>query len=340
MWRVLDGPAVLLVRPDDHPSCSWAAGSATGVRAESHHLGWTSSGPTPRAGRRPSRHWTPRSARSGTGACCGTRTMRSCSRPRAGPCTRLWERRPVDDDFLVLSVGTGRCLRHTVVGPVPDAGSHHPRAPPGACCRPAPGCRRPGRGRTPQETVGVARALVAQACGWHSPRRTSHSRCCARRRARARLGVGRVPAPHPPAGRRRVPQPRGGPGARRRDQVSRRVAELTALSRGGPSRRAWVRPSRAPLRRRARRAQRPAGCSGCVPAAPGRPGGRGRTSSAWTPTGTAPGRGGCGGAAPSRDTPPGSPRRRGRRPRSGIVTPDAVSDRWAHRFAPRAGTPA
>ena len=147
----------------------------------------------------------------------------------AGPLTRLWERRPVDDDFLCLSVGTGTLPSSTtLVDPVLDAGrtTRELHRVPVAVPLPAVGVL--GLTGPRQETVGVARALVAQVCGWHSPQDVSlHVLCADASLGRDWAWTAYLPHTRPRAGgecRNLVGVLTAGG-----DQVRRRVAELTAL---------------------------------------------------------------------------------------------------------------
>ena len=250
------------------------------------------------------------------------------------PLSRLWERRRVDDDFLSLSVGTGTVASETTV----TDGARDPQ------CTPQDLHRTPvavplvsvgvlGIAGPREEALGVARALVAEVCGWHSPRDVSLELLCASAETgRDWTWVAHLPHTRP-----------GSTGGCRNlvgllrpdsDQVQRRVAELTTLVRTrstmrGIGRERWDGPRCVVLLDGAQRLRALPGVSGLLRDGPDAgvhflcldtegtrlpvecgavvqvsPGPRSRITLAVNDAGTVD-----------------------------DVVPDAVSDRWAHRFA-------
>ena len=131
------------------------------------------------------------------------------------PLSRLWERRRVDDDFLSLSVGTGTVASETTVT---DA-ARDPQCTPRDLHRvpvavPLASVGVLGIAGPREEALGVARALVAQVCGWHSPRDVSLELLCASAETgRDWTWVAHLPHTRPGSGRW-VPQPGRAPAPR------------------------------------------------------------------------------------------------------------------------------
>ncbi len=251
------------------------------------------------------------------------------------PLSRLWERRRVDDDFLSLSVGTGTVASETTVTDAArDPQSHAPGPAPGA------GGRTARLGRRPRHR----RAARGGARGGPSPGGPGLRLAQPARRVTG-AAVRRVPRPDVTGpGWRTCRTPDRGPtgGCRNlvgllrpdSDQVQRRVAELTALVRTrstmrGTGRERWDGPRCVVLLDGAQRLRAlpgvsrllrdgpdagvhflcldtegtrlPVECGAVVQVSPGP---RSRITLAVNGAGTVD-----------------------------DVVPDAVSDRWAHRFA-------
>ena len=194
-----------------------------------------------------------------------------------GPLTRLWERRPVDDDFLCLSVGTGTLPSSTtVIDPALDPGRTTRELHQVPVTVPLPavgvlglaGTARGGRSAWPEPSW--------PRCAAGTRRRTSHCACCAPTPSLGRDWAWTAYLPHtrPPvdgecrnlvglltAGRRPGPPP-----GRRADSAGRPADEAQQLGRGP-----WRGAHCVVL---LDGAQRLRAVAGCLPAASGRPGGR------------------------------------------------------------------
>ena len=145
------------------------------------------------------------------------------------PLTRLWERRRTDEDALLLRVGIGDLLSQVTV--VDPAREHRRTTPEVAAVPVGIALREVGvLGLTgPREAVtSLARGLVAQTCGWHSPRDVRLVVLAAdAERGRAWAWTAHLPHTRPSAAE--DCQALLGVLSTTGDQVRRRVAELAAL---------------------------------------------------------------------------------------------------------------
>ena len=92
------------------------------------------------------------------------------ARVATGPARRLWERRPPDDDFLILRLGVGRRLaRVELAGPCEDGGLAVPELAAAPVVVDLPRAGVIGLAGPAGETRAVARWLATQIAIWHTP---------------------------------------------------------------------------------------------------------------------------------------------------------------------------
>ncbi len=135
-----------------------------------------------------------------------SRPLRWSSSSSSNEVPRLWERRPADDDWFVLRLGTATQPSRIVRTGAPTG--EHPwrqRCPPSSTCD-AARCSASSEPAAP--ALAFARSLMAQPAAWHSPRRTCES--CSSRRADVPAATGNRRACCPTCSRcRRARSPAG-----------------------------------------------------------------------------------------------------------------------------------